>query len=972
MYETSSEQRQYTYYAFISYKREDSKWANWLKRGLQTYRLPVRTHRQHPTLPRRLNPIFLDRTNLTPGYLDDGLRSEVQDSKFLIVICSHYARKQSTYLDMEIRDFLEGGGDPSRIIPFIVEASGKPEEECFPEALRVLNDERAILGANIYDSGRHTAFLKTVAYMQGLKLEELESEDTRQRRRRRQAIALCACALAAVFAAAACYCWDYFMPKTEYYVDYVERYGVPEGIGQLSEKELPSISAHYVLISREHKVRELRYEDGQGNLMSCDIDEYADRPIHAKYEYRENGVIDFVTYYTRSGKTALVLDYDTSLSTADLMESREQNTYSSSASLSAHASMSRENQFDRDPLGDVDNKSSISRYLIDYDENGFVRERRYASDSRNSMASDADGIGGLRFDRDTLGRVIRITYLIHTGPGRTAERSEDYEAIGSRTGIAFKELEYDSAFNLTETRYFDNNGPAFCEPGYARRVDRYENHNCVETLQYGADGNPVYARGWVRVIHKYDSLGKRVETRYLDQDGAPTLSDEGFAVRHMQYDDRGNLTEQRYFGVDDQPILCKEGFSVWKGEYDERDNLTCLRFFDTEDRPTRSKEGYARLTLEYDTDGNVVCERYFDGDDAPTLCGEGCAALRHEYDEQGNPTRHIYLGIDGQPVLNNEHYAILELQYDDRGNEIKASYLGVDGQPILQAGGYAATAVERDACGIVTEGTHFGTDGTPIISGKGYASWKSQYDICGNLVEVRYFNREGWPVLNRFGYAGWKSEFDAHGNVTSVHYFGVDGALIQIEDGFAGLRYAYDEWNRQTRISFFDAEDSPVLIPDGYAVMTAEYNPQGSQVTIRYFNEKNEPVLHRNGYAFRINEYDNRGNMIRVSFFDLNGAPVLNHNGCAGWTNEFDARDNEIKRRYFGTDGQPILLKGKYAVLVREYDERDNEIINRYLGLDDAPILLEGQISAKKFAYDVYGNQINVVLLGPDGKPLEP
>lgn len=27
MYETSSEQRQYTYYAFISYKREDSKWA---------------------------------------------------------------------------------------------------------------------------------------------------------------------------------------------------------------------------------------------------------------------------------------------------------------------------------------------------------------------------------------------------------------------------------------------------------------------------------------------------------------------------------------------------------------------------------------------------------------------------------------------------------------------------------------------------------------------------------------------------------------------------------------------------------------------------------------------------------------------------------------------------------------------------------------------------------------------------------
>ena len=34
-------QGQYTNYAFISYKREDEKWAKWLQRKLESYKLPV-------------------------------------------------------------------------------------------------------------------------------------------------------------------------------------------------------------------------------------------------------------------------------------------------------------------------------------------------------------------------------------------------------------------------------------------------------------------------------------------------------------------------------------------------------------------------------------------------------------------------------------------------------------------------------------------------------------------------------------------------------------------------------------------------------------------------------------------------------------------------------------------------------------------------------------------------------------------
>ena len=87
----------YTYFAFISYRRTDAVWAAWLKRRLQSYKLPQRTHKKHSELPERFNSVFLDKMNLTPGLLDEGLRAEVQASKYLIVICSRSASRVSRF-----------------------------------------------------------------------------------------------------------------------------------------------------------------------------------------------------------------------------------------------------------------------------------------------------------------------------------------------------------------------------------------------------------------------------------------------------------------------------------------------------------------------------------------------------------------------------------------------------------------------------------------------------------------------------------------------------------------------------------------------------------------------------------------------------------------------------------------------------------------------------------------------------------
>lgn len=56
------------YFAFISYMREDSKWADWLQHKLEHYRLPSNLNGRED-LPKAIRPVFKDTNELNPTYL---------------------------------------------------------------------------------------------------------------------------------------------------------------------------------------------------------------------------------------------------------------------------------------------------------------------------------------------------------------------------------------------------------------------------------------------------------------------------------------------------------------------------------------------------------------------------------------------------------------------------------------------------------------------------------------------------------------------------------------------------------------------------------------------------------------------------------------------------------------------------------------------------------------------------------------
>ena len=205
---TQASGSQSRYFAFISYKREDESWARWLQHKLEYYRIPAAVRRDNPGVPETIRPVFKDTTDLEPGLLAKKIKSALDDSNYLIVICSPRSA-QSEWVSKEVQTFIDSGR-ADHIIPFIVGGTpnaANPEDECFPTGLRKLKGEHELLGVNINEMGREAAAIKVVARMFGLRFDSLWQRYERARRQRRIIVTAAVALLAATAICVASYIW---------------------------------------------------------------------------------------------------------------------------------------------------------------------------------------------------------------------------------------------------------------------------------------------------------------------------------------------------------------------------------------------------------------------------------------------------------------------------------------------------------------------------------------------------------------------------------------------------------------------------------------------------------------------------------------------------------------------------------------------------------------------------------------------
>ena len=147
-------EQKHTYYAFISYKREDESWAKWLQDKLEYFKLPASLNGSEDNdTPQYIRPVFRDITDLRPGILS----KKIKEPRY----------SQSVWCDAEIKRFIDTN-KAANIIPFIID--GTPytnnDSECFPPSLRSLRgSENELLGADIRPISSEYAFIQVVASM---------------------------------------------------------------------------------------------------------------------------------------------------------------------------------------------------------------------------------------------------------------------------------------------------------------------------------------------------------------------------------------------------------------------------------------------------------------------------------------------------------------------------------------------------------------------------------------------------------------------------------------------------------------------------------------------------------------------------------------------------------------------------------------------------------------------------------------
>lgn len=927
---------QYSNYAFISYKREDEKWAKWLQKKLEAYKLPSVIRNGHPELAQNLRPIFRDSTDLAGTVLKDSLHKELVQSRYLIIVCSPNATK-SEWVNKEAATFIEDGRTAD-IIPFIV--GGKPHasdpaEECFPVALQELSGESELLGIDVQDQGGNKAFLKLVATMLGVKFDLLWRRHRRSQARRRALII----AAASVLALLGVFIWDYNRSTYEYYADYVDRYGVPEGVVPLTSAQVAHRNESYRFqyrripfgqpASYSWRLVKVMHINSAGHPKDLANSVLTDRTPIMELEYNgKTGIISRINYCNVKGKVLLrhVLSERAGVTAAvaDFLDAQEQrgSGYAGSSLSGMFVSQFALNQA----------KSNIVRFVYERDADGHIVKKTYHSNNdpqlSRSAAPDAEGIFGQVFTLDSLGRQIRVDYIDAEG-----------NRICNYRGIAGKAYEYDAMGNIVRSETFDLSGEPVANEAF-----------------------------WAICTATADEWGNILSTTLFDASGNPCTDKNGINGDRREYDSHGFITAYHFVDVKGHPTVSNLGFSRCEIRYDRRGNDIESKLFDNEGRPCMSSQGFCSYKRRLDRNGNVIKEEYYGTDGKPCLCVTAIAGFTARFDRNGNRVEVLSLGLDGKPVINNRGYARSITTYDADGRETGEAFFGVAGEPVLNMDGLSSWVGHFDDKGNLVGKEAFGTDGKPCVSVAGLSSMKAEYDEVGRVVEMKYYGADGLPCITNSNESGWTAEYDGMGNMTRRTSLGPDGKPCLNNYGYASRVTVFDSRGFVAEESFEDADGSPIISTYGFARVVYERNGMGRSTKETYYDTENRICNCVDGYAISVGQYDSKGNRTEEAYYDEKGDPCLRAGGFFRATAKYNDRGMKLEAACFGTDGKPCLGEGGYSAWKADYDERGNVIKQSLFGVDGKPCLCRSGYSIEELDYNDAGLLIRRSIHGVNGE----
>ena len=893
------ENSRYAYYAFISYNHRDSKQAKWIQEELENFKFPTKLKKDYGSrIPDSLRPIFRDATDLNAGVLEENLKRELLDSRFLIVVCSPESA-QSEWVNKEVDFFIQNGRE-DQIIPLIV--AGKPDaadekEQCFVPALRNLKKE--ILGISIPELGAEKALVKVVAKMLSLKFDQLWQRHERQKRRAKRIKRSLAFIMLLLLIGSGFFAWDYNREKISYYADFVDKWGVPTGIIPLTKEQVAHRQGSYRFVSKQGKTRRVEYVNSHGIILGSNGIHsdyliggiYA--PVNIKINYRENGSVSNIAWFNE--RNAKIFD---------LSFSKERQGF-----------LMEMKNLEKKPgeYHDLWGESKVRVYSIMRDSRGFISRMMYRN-VQGYQVWDKNKSFGEAYTRNSRGQILSTVHLDKSG--LQMEDDLKYEYV------------YDSLGFLQEISCTRKNEEK------RSRVVRYSHDswgNIISVREYDDDGNPRYdQKGVFERKYEYDDFGNVIKIARFDANKELICekgSREAYVLMDYNYNEKGLVKKISSYGIDGEPLMTEEGWYTVSDEYDDKGRIVKTNYWDKDGKPFGiGNTDVSEERYEYDNDGHMISERYFDANGSLTKKHGVLASSKYEYDDKGNLIKLIHLDNQNAPTKGAVE---TRFEYDEQGNTTKRSAYDKDGHLTMCEFGYAVEASDYDEFGNRIKESFYDTNGA-LTKGSfsSYAVVIYDYNKYGYISRTCFYDENQNKVLNFEGIACESFEYDENGNAIKTVYEGTDGKVIKNKGGFSEERKEYDEKGNIIEEKYFDENGNPVIAASGFASVKTKYNKQKEFTEKTYYDTVGKHIMNNFGFATVIRKFDDFGNLVEQAYFDTVGR-LVDPEGwywkmtapCARNLYEYDERNRLVKQSCHNADDSEVY----YTVTTYEGSKKNEK-----------------------------------------------
>ena len=832
---------EYTYYAFISYSHHDEKWAKWLHRKLEHYRLPAVIRKQSgKSLPERIAPVFLDTDDLGVGKLDEKLYQELENSRYLIVICSPNSAVPNLqgihYVNLEVEYFSSLGRD-DQIIPIIIDGSpNDPEQCCFCPKLKKLG----LIGLDATKFPRKRVLNDVIAKILGLRPDALWQREKRRIRRNNTIGALLAFLLVSILSLTGIWAYRYYIPYERYYECIGLKNLEPYGINPIEREFVRKRPFSWRLTYHKGRLLKAQYVNSRNLVRSFDNSIGEIRIAGRSIETGFPQSIHFVDFYGTTRYHAVIekisersfwMKYQDVFGRAIRLPPGYLGIFDKT-SLGRSRGNIIPHMDEGDRINETGNKPTVCRIVLD--ENGFIENMVFFDGNHNP--SDWNGLVEISMKR--TGDRILEKIMLKNDVGRKKEIQNSYvyenhqlkncllEPIGEFSqqiiagdddlnshGAVLKNIQYDLYGNLVSFEARSGNKNLSRQMKYFYDKDGFLTH-CVishdektEDFHFNMFGDLTKTE----TRYKAKSLTARTEQTAIEyfpnhtpktvhiKGNIPFVAPDGSWILNMSVtmDSHGNIR----FRVLDNGVTPK-----LEHEYRyNQENLLEKATVSPEPILFPTGEG-AQLAdcfeIKYTRSGRVEEVIYRIGNET----------VREDkifyYVVNDIDTKRICrIKRPGQPEL------FIHVDLDARGRVVSKKYcLDFSGEKRSDYQGRGVSELKTEYVGdskLISRQIFYGIDPGKIAVDKqrGYAITEYGYDPYGNLSLIRCFDADHKPAPMPEWSGAYAVKFEnepcSGGRQLQQVFLQQDGKTPMLRNGYYGWRFIYEVINGQSRTKSF-------------------------------------------------------------------------------------------------------------------------------------------------------------------------